>query len=82
MAPSRTSNSAHGQGIANDPHANTVAKKAENAAAQAGAKELKAMRAHKGAKAQSEADARYAGSLCMRAFDALTDQIRSGGRAV
>ena len=81
MAPSRTGNSAHGQGIANDPHANPVAKNAENAAAQAGAKELKAMRVHK-AKAQSEADARYAGSLCMRAFDALTDKTRSGGRAV
>jgi hypothetical protein len=78
VAPSRTGNSAHGQGIANDPHGNTVAK---NAAAQAGAKELKAIRAHK-AKAQREADARYARSLCMRAFDALTDPIRSGGRAV
>ncbi len=66
-------NSAHGQGIANDPHTNTVAKKAENAAAQVGAKELKAMRARE-AKAQSEADARYARSLCMRAFDSLTDQ--------
>ena len=81
MAPSRTGNGTHGQGIANDPHANTVAKKAEDAAAQAGAKELKAMRAHE-AKTQSEADARYSRSLCMRAFDALTDQIRSGGRAV
>ena len=80
-APSRTGNSAHGHGIANDPHTNTVAKKAENAAAQAGVKELKAMRVGK-AKAQSEADARYARSLCMRAFDALTDHIRSGGRAV
>jgi hypothetical protein len=81
VAPSRTGNSAHGQGIANDPHTNTVAKKAEDAAAQARAKELKAMRARE-AKTQSEADARYARSLCMRAFDAVTDQIRSGGRAV
>ena len=81
MAPSRTGNSAHGQGIANDPHANTVAKKAEDAAAHALAAELKAMRAHE-AKAQRDADARHAGSLCTRAFDALTDQIRSGGRAV
>ncbi len=81
MAPSRTGNSAHGQGVANDPHANTVAKKAETAAAQAGAKELNVIRAHK-AKAQREADARHARSLCMRAVDALTDQIRSGGRAV
>ena len=80
-APSCTGNSAHGHGIANDPHTNTVAKKAEDAAAQAGAKELKAMRVRK-AKAQSEADARYARSLCMRAFDALTDHIRPGGRAV
>jgi len=60
VAPSRTDNSAHGQGIANDPHTNTVAKKAEDAAAQARAKELKAMRAHK-ANAQEEADATYAG---------------------
>jgi hypothetical protein len=60
VAPSRTGNSAHGQGISNDPHAITVAKKAEDAAAQACAKELKAMRAHK-AKAQEEADATYAG---------------------
>ena len=81
MAPSRTGNSAHGQGIGNSAPANTVATKAEDAAAQARAKALKAMRAHK-AKAQSEADARYAHYLCMRAFDALTDQIRSGGRAV
>ena len=81
MAPSRTGNSTHGQGIANDPHANAVAKKVEDAAAQAVAKELKAMRAHK-AKAQREAEAQYAASLCTRAFDALTDQIRSGGSAV
>ena len=60
MAPSRTGNGAHGQGIANDPHADTVAKKVEGAAAQALAKELNAMRAHK-AKAQEEADAMYAG---------------------
>ncbi len=60
MAPSRTGNSTHGQGIANDPHANTVAKKAEDAVAQPVAKELKAMRALK-AKAQREADATYAG---------------------
>jgi hypothetical protein len=80
-APSRTGKGRHGQGIANDPHTNAVAKKAEDAAAQAGAKELKAMRADK-AKAQREADARHARSLCMRAVDALTDQIRSGGRAV
>ena len=66
MAPSRTGNSAHGQGIANDPHTNTVAKKAEDAAAQARAKELKATRAHK-AKAQEEADATYAGLVSVRA---------------
>ena len=59
MAPSLTGNGTHGQGIANDFHANTVAKKAEDAAAQALAAELKAMRAHK-AKAQEEADATYA----------------------
>ena len=81
MAPSRTWKSAHGQGIAYDPLANTVAKKAENAAAQARAKELKAMRADK-AKAQKEADATYARSMCTRPFDSPTDQIRSGGRAV
>ncbi len=80
MAPSRTGNGTHGQGIANDPHANTVAK-AEDAVAQPVAKELKAMRAHK-AKAQREAEAQYAASLCTRVFDALTDQIRSGGGAV
>ena len=45
------------------------------------AKELKAMRANK-VKAQEEADVTYARSLCSRAFDAPTDQIRSGGRAV
>jgi hypothetical protein len=67
VVPSLTGNGTHGQGIANDFHANTVAKKAEDAAAQALAAELKAMRADK-AKAQSEADARYAGSLCTRAF--------------
>ena len=60
MAPSRTGNCAHGQGIANDPHANSVVKKEDDAAAQACAKELKVMRAHK-AKAQEEADATYAG---------------------
>ncbi len=54
--------------------------KAEDAAAQALAAELKAIRADK-AKAQSEADARYAGLRWTRAFDALKDQIRSGGRA-
>ena len=81
VAPSQTGNGAHGQGIANDPHANTVAKKTEDAVAQACAKVLKAMRADK-AKTQKEAGATYAGSLCTRAFDALTDHIRSGGRAV
>ena len=60
MVPNLTGNGTHGQGIANDPHANTVAKKAEDAAAQALAAELKAMRAHK-AKVQEEADATYAG---------------------
>jgi hypothetical protein len=67
VAPSLTKgNGTHGQGIANCqgianyPHANTVAKKAEDAAAQARAKALKAMRAHK-AKAQEEADATYGG---------------------
>ena len=65
MAPSQSGNGTHGQGIANDPHANTVAKKAEDAAAQARAKELKAMRAHK-AKAQEEADATYAGSVSVK----------------
>jgi hypothetical protein len=60
VAPSQSGNSAHGQCIADDPHTNTVAKKAENAAAQARAKQLKAMRAHK-AKAQKKADATYAG---------------------
>jgi hypothetical protein len=82
VAPSRTGNSARSHGIADDPHANTVVKKAENAAAaQACSNALKAMRADK-AEAQEEADATYAGSLCTRAFDALTDQMRSGGRAV
>ena len=84
VAPSRTGNSAHGHGISDDPHANTVGKKAKNAAAQASSKALKAMGADK-AEAQEEADAAaatYAGSLCTRAFDALTDQIRSGGRVV
>ena len=81
MAPSRTGKGRHGQGIGNDAHAKAVAKKGEDAAAHARAKELKAMRAHK-ANAQREADATYAGSLRTRAFDALTDQIRSGGRAV
>jgi hypothetical protein len=81
VAPSQTGNGAHGQGIANDPHANTGATKAQDAAAQVRAKELKAMRAHK-ATAQKEADATYAGSLCTRAFDAMTDKLLSGGRAV
>ncbi len=45
--------------MSNNAHANAVAKKAEDAAAHARAKELKAMRAHK-AKAQREADATYA----------------------
>ncbi len=81
MAPSQSGNSTHGQGIANGPHVNTVATKAEDAAAQARAKQLKAMRAHK-ATAQEEADATYARSRCTRASDALTDPIRSGGRAV
>ncbi len=62
MAPSRTGDGAHGQGISNDSHANTVAKKAKNAAAQACSKALKAMRADK-AEAQEEADATYARSL-------------------
>ena len=79
MVPSQTGNGAHGQGISNYPDANTVAKKAEDEAAQA--KELEAMRVDK-AKAQNEADATYARSLCTSAFDALTDQIRSGGRVV
>jgi hypothetical protein len=60
VAPSLTGNCTHGQGIGNFTHANTVAKKAEDAAAQALAAELKAMRAHK-AKVQEEADATYAG---------------------
>ena len=81
MAPSRTGKGRHGQGIGNNARANAVAKKAEGAAAHARSKELNAMRAHK-AKAQREADATYARSRCTRAFDALTDQIRSGGRAV
>ena len=63
MAPSRTGSSTHGQGIANDPHANAVATKAEDAAAEdaaaeARAKELKAMSVHN-AKAQMEAGAKY-----------------------
>ena len=66
MVPSLTGNGTHGQGIANDPHASTVATKAEDAAAQARAKELKATRAHK-AKAQEEADATYAGLVSVRA---------------
>ena len=81
VAPSLTGNGTHGHGISDDPHANTVVKKAENAAAQACSNALKAMRAHK-AEAQEEADATYARSLCTRAFDALTDPIRSGGRAI
>ena len=81
MAPSRTGKGTHDQGIGNSAHANTVAKKAESAAAQARATELKAMRAHK-AKAQKKADAQYARSLCTRAFDALTYKLTLGGRAV
>ena len=81
VAPSRTGKGAHGHGIANNAHTNTVATEAEDAAAQARAKELKAMRARE-VNAQSEADAMYARSLCTSAFDALTDQIRSGGCAV
>jgi hypothetical protein len=81
VAPSRTGDGAHSQGIANDPHASTVATKAEDAAAQARAKALKAMRADE-TNAQEEADATYARSLHARAFDALTHQTRSGGRAV
>ncbi len=80
VAPSQTGKGTQGQGIGNNAHTNSVAMKAEDAAAQALAVELKAMRADK-AKAQSEADARYAGFRWTRAFDALTDQIRSGGRA-
>ncbi len=73
MAPSQTNgNSTHGQGIANDPHANTVAKKAEDAAAQACAKELNVMRADK-AKAQKEADATYARSEGVHARLRCTD---------
>jgi hypothetical protein len=79
VAPSQTGKGTQGQGIGNNAHANTVATKAEDAAAQALAAELKAMRADK-AKAQSEAEARYAGFPWTHAFDALTDQIRSGGR--
>ncbi len=60
VVPSRAGNSAHGHGISDDPHASTVVKKAENAAAQACSKALKAMRAEK-AEAQEEADATYAG---------------------
>ncbi len=67
MAPSRPGNGAHGQGIANDPHANTVAKKAEGAAAQVRAMEFEAMSAHE-TNAQMEADATYARSLCTRAL--------------
>ena len=70
MAPSLTGNGTHGQGIGNDPHANTVAKKAVDAVAQALAKELKAMRAHK-AEAQEEADATYAGLVSVHAKPSL-----------
>jgi hypothetical protein len=72
VVPSLTGNGTHGQGIANDFHANTVAKKAEDAAAQALAAELKAMRAHK-AKAQEEADATYAGLVPVHARLRWTD---------
>ncbi len=67
MAPSQTGKGRHGQGIGNNAHANGVARKAEDAAAQTLAKELKAMRADK-AKAQREADVTYVRSLCQRAF--------------
>jgi hypothetical protein len=72
MAPSRTGNGTHGQGIGDDALANTAAKKAEDAA-EALAKELKAMRAHRvkiqrahRVKIQREADAQYAVALCTR----------------
>jgi hypothetical protein len=81
VARSQTGKGTQGQGIGNNAHANTVATKAEDAAAQAPAKELKTMRADQ-AKAQREADTRYAGFRRTRAFDALKDKIRSGGRAV
>ena len=64
MAPSRTGNGTHGQGIGDDALANTAAKKAEDAA-EALAKELKAMRAHR-VKIPREADAQYAVALCTR----------------
>ena len=80
MAPSRTGKGAHSQGIANNAHANAAATKAEDAAAQTLAKELQAMRAHE-AKAQREAVATYAGSLCKYACIGLTSRIRSGWRA-
>jgi hypothetical protein len=80
VAPSRTGKGAHSQGIANNAHANAVETKAENAAPQTLAKELQAMRAHKG-KAQRETDATYAGPLCKYAFDGLANRIRSGWRA-
>ena len=80
MAPSRTDNGAHGQGLANDPRANTVATKAEEAAAQARANEQKTIRAHK-EQAQREANAQYAGSGARAPQMHLNDQIRSGGRA-
>ncbi len=72
MAPSLTGNSARGHGIADDPRANAVAKKAEDAAAQACSNALKAMRAQK-AKAQEEADATYAGLVSVHARLAWTD---------
>jgi hypothetical protein len=65
VAPSHSGNGAHGQGIGDNVHANTVATKEEGAAAQAHAKQLKAMTSHK-AMAQKEADATYAGP-CARA---------------
>ncbi len=59
-------------GIGDNFHANTVATKAERAAAQARAAELEAMRAHK-AKAQEEADATYAGLVSVHARLRWTD---------
>ena len=79
VAPSRTGNGAHGRGLANDPRANTVATKAEEAAAQARANERKTIRAHK-APAQREANAQYAGSGARVPEMHLNDHIRSGGR--
>jgi hypothetical protein len=72
VAQSRTGKGTHDQGIGNSAHANTVAKKAENAAAQACSKALNAMRAHK-AEAQEEADATYAGLVSVHARLRCTD---------